>query len=94
MTLPTLAPDRPRKHYDPMDTFRFIVDYKRTHEGNRPTIREIMHACGHLSTSTVYAHLLKLERQGRIVLPKVFGTTRYIAVVGGQWTYAPRENQT
>jgi SOS-response transcriptional repressor LexA len=69
--------------------FDFIVAYKREHDGNSPTIREIMLACGISSTSMVVFYLNKLERRGIIRRPEpVFGA-RYangIEVVGGKWT--------
>lgn len=77
---------RPITHHDPQAMFEFICAYKTANDGNSPTVREIMSACGHPSSSTVWVHLNKLERQGLIELPKALGTARSIRVVGGQWT--------
>ncbi|MCL4238593.1 MAG: hypothetical protein KJ047_10130 [Anaerolineae bacterium] len=60
--------------------FRFIVEYKRQHDGLSPAIKEISRACV-LHTSTVKYHLLKLENQGRI---RINGR-RAIEVIGGVW---------
>lgn len=60
--------------------FRFIVEYKRQHDGLSPAIEEISKACA-LHTSTVKYHLLKLENQGRI---RIVGR-RAIEVSGGVW---------
>jgi len=60
--------------------FRFIVEYKRQHDGLSPTVEEISRACV-LHTSTVKYHLLKLENQGRI---RIVGR-RAIEVIGGVW---------
>ena len=80
-------PERKYNHHDSQAIFKFICDYKRAHDGNSPTIREIMRACGHPSTSTVYAHLRKLEQQGLIDLQDAYSNSRSLRVVGGQWTY-------
>ncbi|MEW6580741.1 MAG: hypothetical protein AB1435_16315 [Chloroflexota bacterium] len=60
--------------------FRFIVEYKRQHDGLSPAVKEISRACV-LHISTVKYHLLKLENQGRI---RIVGR-RAIEVTGGVW---------
>lgn len=77
---------RPIVHHDSQAMFEFICEYKKSNDGCSPTIREIMSACGHPSSSTVWVHLYKLERQGLIELPKALGVARSIRVVGGVWT--------
>lgn len=77
----------------PMDTnldarkriFEFIVDYKRAHDGNSPTSREIVEGAGISSTSVVHYHLGALEREGKIRLGD--SKSRRIEVVGGEWQW-------
>lgn len=60
--------------------FRFIVEYKRRHDGLSPSIGDIASGCA-LHPSTVKYHLLKLENSGRI---RIIGR-RAIEVTGGSW---------
>lgn len=75
------------KHHNPLEVYRFIVDYKAQHDGNSPTIRQIQRACGVNSTSVVVSLLNNLELQGLIRRPRN-GTdkSRNIEVVGGAWS--------
>ena len=63
----------------------FIIGYKKQHDGNSPTYREIMQATGVSSTSTVAYHLERLEVAGVIERPQMVGNARIIEVVGGRW---------
>ncbi len=66
--------------------FDFIVTYKRAHDGNSPTLRQIMNGRRISSTSVVHNILIGLERDGYIrILPGSQG----IVVIGGAWAYAP-----
>jgi hypothetical protein len=68
--------------------FRFIVNYKREHDGNAPSYDEIMAACEISSKSMMSYYLNKLAKEGRIK----FGaknSNRTIQVVGGHWTWQP-----
>lgn len=68
--------------------YKFIVSYKKIHDGNSPTIREIGDACGISSTSVVVYWLIRLEDQGLIRRPEPPVGNRYatkIEVVGGEW---------
>lgn len=65
--------------------FKFIRSYKCSHDGNSPSLREIMEMCGISSTSVVHYHLDILEQEGRIRL-KGF-KIRQIEVVGGEWVW-------
>ncbi len=69
--------DRRRAVYD------FIVAYKRAHDGNSPSIRDIMRGCGYATTSAVGFHLNALERAGLIRMRRFTGRT--IEIVGGAW---------
>lgn len=61
--------------------FNFIVSYKRSHDGNAPTIREIGDACGISSTSVVNYYLHQLVDEELIYRP--VGSARNIEIVGG-----------
>lgn len=60
----------------------FIIAYKKAHDGNSPSIREIMVGCDISSTSTVSYHLNKLAKKGRITRSRA---NRSIEVKGGAW---------
>ncbi|NLF76960.1 MAG: hypothetical protein GX573_14775 [Chloroflexi bacterium] len=65
--------------------FRFLVAYKREHDGNSPTTREIAEACC-LGVSTVNYHLTRLEIDHRIrVLNQ---RPRAYEIVGGAWDWS------
>lgn len=75
-----------RRHdYDSI--FNWIVAYKRAHDGNSPTMREIA-ACHIPSLAHVGYILAGLEGQGRIITQSG-RRTRSICIVGGQWSYRP-----
>ena len=59
--------------------YAFLVRYVTTN-GFAPTVREIGAAVGLKSTSTVYSHLWKLEREGKIVMKG--NSPRAIRLVG------------
>ena len=81
---------RQRRHrvHDLRKVLRFIVDFKREHDGNSPTLREIGAGCG-ISSTSVVVHLLKrLEKIGKIEISGD-NEARSIVVVGGKWTFEP-----
>jgi SOS-response transcriptional repressor LexA len=63
--------------------YRYIVAYKRVHDGCAPTIRDICDACNISSTSVAAYYLRQLEAAGRIEWQG--GAARTIEVVGGRW---------
>ena len=69
-----------------MDTreaiFDFIIQYKFLHQGNTPTIHQIMDGCDLSTTSLVVFHLNKLADAGRITRDG-----REITVPGARWEY-------
>jgi SOS-response transcriptional repressor LexA len=67
------------------DLLKFIVQYKKSHDGNSPTYQEMIDALGISSKSVVKYMLVNLQRAGRIRL--AFDTSRSIEVVGGKWIY-------
>lgn len=73
---------------NPEEVLRFVVDYKRGHDGNSPSVREIQEGLGWDSTSTVAAALRRLEQAGKVRLTGYPGT-RGIEVVGGRWDLTP-----
>lgn len=82
-------PYRPRqkaapKTYDLQAIYDYIVAYKRQHDGNSPSIRNIQQEIGIGSTGTTFSLLQCLEKSGKIRLPP-FGTARGIEVIGGKW---------
>lgn len=66
---------------------KFIIAYKKEHDGNSPTIREIGSAISVDSTSLVDYYLTALEQNGYIrrVGHGDDGRSRSIEVVGGSW---------
>jgi hypothetical protein len=70
--------------------FKFIVDYKHAHDGNSPTMREIMAGCKISTTSLIFFYLNKLEEQGfirRFEPPNGSRSFAKIEVIGGKWIY-------
>ncbi len=75
-------PDRTRR------VFEAIVHYKRVHDGNSPSTRDIMTATGITSTSVMRYQIGILIREGLLRdVPDLEIRTRSIEVVGGRWTY-------
>jgi len=64
------------------DILGFIFDYKRDHDGNSPTIREIVAGTDYNSFAGVERSLERLEERGNI---KRYGKGRRIMVAGGIW---------
>jgi SOS-response transcriptional repressor LexA len=62
--------------------YDFLVQYKREHDGNTPTTREIAEGCC-LSVSTVKYHLTRLEVENRIYITG--DRRRNIEIMGGNW---------
>lgn len=79
----------PATRHNAQDILRYIVRYKTGHDGNSPTLRQIMVGCGVSSTSSVVGILRRLRRDGYIRMPDT-GDARAIEVVGGRWLYGER----
>ena len=62
--------------------YNFIVEFMKKN-GYAPSVREICTGTDLSSTSSVYAHLLKLEGEGKIEMKKK--STRAIKVIGFQF---------
>lgn len=65
------------------DLLGYIISYKMSHNGNSPSIREMVDAMGVSSVSVIEYHLKKLVRDGRITRTR--GAARSIEVRGGLW---------
>ncbi len=77
-------PDRTRR------VFEAIVHYKRVHDGNSPSTRDIMAATGITSTSVMRYQIGVLIREGLLrEVTDLEIRARGIEVVGGRWTYEP-----
>ena len=84
-----LKTNRPSKQEQ---IFAWIVAYKRTHDGNSPTLRELMSGCDLSSLSVTYDCLRHLTAAGLIerqVSPSTRGRSRHIVIIGGRWSYSP-----
>lgn len=82
---PYHAPLLAQSHARQRAVYACIVRYKREHDGNSPTVRDIGAECGITSTSIVARYLRALEAQGLIRRPWA-GANCAIEVVGGVWT--------
>lgn len=72
----------PHAHHDRQQILQHIIDYKKAHDGNSPTFRNIMQACGISSSGHMQYILNAMEAQGTIRI-----AARSIEVVGGRWEY-------
>lgn len=68
--------------------FDAIVAYKRAHDGNSPSVRDLMAAVEYSSTASTFWLLERLEADGRIARNP--NRSRHICVVGGAWTYTEK----
>jgi hypothetical protein len=69
------------QHHDPNQIFQFICDFKKLHDGNSPSLRDIGAACNISSSSAVAWVLDRLVRMGLIKRD----SAGRIAVVGAVW---------
>lgn len=80
------SPDKPLKH-SRQAVLDFIIRYKQQHDGNSPSMREIM-AASSVSTLSLIDHILDdLVDAGLIVRGP---GARNIQVVGGRWQFEVR----
>lgn len=70
-----------------MDVYEFVVAYKRAHDGNSPTVRQIAAGIDRSYHSAVPAWLSDLERVGLVQLKRGGKSHRItaICVTGGRW---------
>jgi len=71
--------------------FEFLVLYKRQHDGNTPSTREIAAACC-LSTSGVNYHLTWLDIEDRIRVSR--DGHRRVEIIGGSWEMTDPQDGT
>jgi SOS-response transcriptional repressor LexA len=69
------------RKYDYDKVLEYIIEYKKTHDGNSPSIRKLVKVFETNSTRTISYILESLERRG--LVSRVEGK---IHVTGGQWT--------
>jgi len=79
--------DRQRFSYEGRtdDVYNFLIAYKTEHDGNSPTLRDIIDNTNITSTSIAHYHLARLEQRGLITMAGA-GKTRSIMVTGATWT--------
>jgi hypothetical protein len=81
----------PNKYkYNRIAVFQFIVAYKRSHDGNSPSLRDIMAEFSISSVSEANHIVLDLIEMGMIHRPLVRrgrAVARGIEVVGGAWSF-------
>lgn len=70
-----------------IEVFGFIVSYKKTHNGNSPSLRDIVDNTRSASTSTAYHSIRKLELAGYLKMDN--NKARNITIRGGVWTLSP-----
>lgn len=73
--------------HDLQKIFDWVVIYKQNHDGNSPTLREMMRACGISSLSVARSTLGRLEHAGLIRFIGGRSHARGFAVVGGEWRF-------
>lgn len=70
-----------------IEVFGFIVSHKKTHNGNSPSLRDIVENTRSASTSTAYKSIRKLELGGYLKLDN--NKARNITIRGGVWSISP-----
>lgn len=67
----------------------YIIHYKRLHNGNSPSVREIQHDCGYASIATIVYALRELSEGGLIMRPTNDGKwpARSIEIDYSEWIY-------
>ncbi len=78
-----------KQKYNRMAVFKFIVAYKVAHDGNSPTLRDIMREFEISSSSVANFIVRDLAAMGLIRLPPDCAgrkISRGIEVIGGEWT--------
>ena len=78
-----MKPTRQKTVYDLQKILQWIVTYKTNHDGNSPSVVELMDGCAISSRSVALYQLRRLHQAGHIRLTKE--RRRSICVVGGEW---------
>jgi SOS-response transcriptional repressor LexA len=69
---------------------KYILDYKKDHDGNSPSYEQMSQHVGGASKSVIHYNLKKLEEFGYI---RLLGGSRGIVVRGGEWRYSARSGR-
>jgi len=69
--------------YADIEVYRFILAFKKSHNGNSPSMREILEGTGSASTSTVSKSIGKLVKLGYLKMDN--SKARNISVPGSVW---------
>lgn len=84
-----------KRKYKPRNSRRreqildFIIQYKLSHDGLSPSLREIGDGVELFSTGVIHQHIEKLIKQGYLAKYGQRYTSRSIMVVGAKWTPPP-----
>lgn len=73
--------------YDRYSVYDWLVAYKTDHDGNSPSLREIMQGCKLQSTSVASRILRDLASDGCILIDEK--RSRCIHIVGAKWLPPP-----
>lgn len=65
----------------------YLKGYKSTHDGNTPTVRQMIDGANMSTANRVYRCLLALENDGKISLGGPDRKQLHISIVGGRWYY-------
>lgn len=84
-----MKPTRQRMVHNLEKIFQWIVTYKTNHDGNSPSVVELMDGCAISSRSVALYQLRRLDKAGYVRLTKK-RRSRSICVVGGQWRWLPK----
>jgi len=84
-----MKPTRLRAVHDLHKIFQWIVAYKTNHDGNSPSLVELMHGCDISSRSVALYQLHRLHKAGYIRLTD-HHQSRSICVIGGEWRWQTR----
>lgn len=80
---------RTKQFHEPREVFDWIVEYKRTHNGNSPAVHDIARAFN-FNQSVAYYHLNRLKKQGKLdYTPRV---VRSLTIPHSQWEHTPPIN--
>jgi|GEM_PF-6933070 len=81
-----------RAVYDLQQIFGWLVEYKIRHDGNSPSLAEMMRACCISSKSVARNQLERMRRLGLIAFTGA-KQARCICIVGGEWRWHGASSQ-
>ena len=77
--------------------YRFLINYKRDHDGCTPNSREIIDGTRISTWPRVVKTLARLEKEGKITIRRTQNRKRshpHIEIVGGQWFMTSQKETT